>query len=122
MTDEKDACLEMRFDEFIMAFCAIAEHVHETEKRKGWLDKPRNNGETVALIHSEASEVLEALRHGNPPDSHIPKFSGAEAELADVIIRIMGWSYERGWNVAEAVKAKVAYNDGREKMHGGKLF
>lgn len=82
----------------------------------------RNEGEMLALIHSETSEVLEALRHGNPPDDKIPEFSGAEAELADICIRVMDMAASRGWRVGEAIVAKMAMNKGREYKHGGKKF
>jgi len=84
--------------------------------------KQKNNGEMIGLMHSELSEALEALRHGNPPDDKIPEFSGVEAELADVIIRIFDLASQRGWRVAEALVAKMEMNKGRSVKHGGKLF
>lgn len=107
---------------FEIVFNATADEVHKTAKEKGWWDSERNDGEMLCLIHSEISEALEALRAGNPADDKIPEFLGTEAELADVIIRIMDMAKARGWRVGEAVTAKMAMNKTRERMHGGKKF
>ena len=96
--------------------------IHELAVDKGWWTEPRNDGELIALIHSEASECLEALRHGNPPDDKLPEFSGAEVELADAVIRILDMAEARGWRVAEAIVAKHEFNRSREWKHGGKKF
>ena len=83
---------------------------------------PQNDGEKIALMHSELSECLEGLRHGNPPDDKCPEFSSAEVELADTIIRIFDLAERRGWNVADALFAKTLYNRSRPHKHGGKAF
>ena len=103
---------------FIDAWNTVAEDVHSTAQEKGWWDEARNDGEMIALMHSELSEALEFLRHGNPADDKIPAYSGAEAELADVVIRLMDMAQGRGWKVAEALVEKLAFNRTRERRHG----
>lgn len=107
---------------FVNVFNALANEVHSTAIDKGWWNEPRNDGEIIALMHSELSEALEALRHGNPPDDKIPEFTGVETELADVIIRIMDMVPARKWRIAEAIVAKMEYNKSRPVKHGGKKF
>ena len=107
---------------FAIEFDAIAKEVNKIAIEKGWWKDERNQGEMIALMHSELSEALEALRHGNQPDDKIPEFSGVEAELADVIIRIMDMAAGKGYRVGEAVVAKIAFNHTRPYKHGGKQF
>ena len=77
----------------------------------------------LALIHSEVSEALEALR-----DGHIKywimsgKPEGLEIELADTLIRILDLAEALGLDMGKAVAAKMAYNTERAYRHGGKAM
>jgi NTP pyrophosphatase (non-canonical NTP hydrolase) len=103
---------------FENAWDALAEIVFKNAVDKGFWDNGRNDGEAIALIHSELSEALEALRSNDAPDRHLPHFKGVEVELADAVIRIMDYSKGKGYRVGAAIMAKIEYNQTRERLHG----
>jgi NTP pyrophosphatase (non-canonical NTP hydrolase) len=105
-----------------LALPRAQQQVHEIAKSKGWWNNAPEDGTIIALMHSELSEALEALRRGNPESRKIPGFSHVEEELADVVIRIMDYSQAKGLNLGGAIMAKAQYNTGREHKHGGKEF
>lgn len=103
---------------FVVTFTQVQERAHKNAVSKGFWDVERNAGESIALIHSELSELLEGLRKGNPPSDKIPEFSQAEEEAADVVIRLFDLAGGSKWRLAEAIVAKMAYNVNRPYKHG----
>lgn len=89
------------------------------ENSKWWYDITtgdrlnRNKGELIALMHSELSEMLEAIRK-NLMDEKLPHRKGEEVELADLFIRAFDYAGAYGLDLDGAVAEKRAYNRTRQ--------
>jgi len=107
----------------------LAYHLKESDAARialehGWKikDTPEDKAVKLALMHSEISEALEAVRMGDPQSEKIPEFMLLEEELADVVLRIMNFGGQLGLRIPEAMIAKDEYNNNRPYKHGGKAF
>lgn len=110
--------------EFQRSFKEMSQRAYDLAAAKGFWDNQEADcklSEQVALLHSECSELLEAIRKDNPPDDKIKDFSSAEAELADLVIRVMNLAWAKGWDVGGAILAKHKYNVSRPFKHGKKF-
>jgi NTP pyrophosphatase (non-canonical NTP hydrolase) len=110
----------------------LAKAVHANAVTKGWWDSERNFGESLALIHSEVSEVLEDWRRHRPMneivwtkqfDASENKFirnkpDGIPIELADIIIRVLDLCAFYEIDIDAAIKEKMAFNEARSYRHG----
>ncbi len=69
--------------------------------------------EKIAMVHSELSEALEAMRK-DLMDDKIKNRKGAEVELADAVVRILDIAEFFDLDIASAMLEKMDYNDKRE--------
>ena len=106
----------------------MAKEIHRNAAEKGFWDYMYSNAEPVgdkfifygkqlAMIHSEVTETLEALRKSKGQDQVVE-------ELADIIIRVLDL-YEGLKHAGEVEDSlhdvllkKIAINTARPKMHG----
>lgn len=88
---------------------------HQIAKSKGWWITDRNDGELLALMHSEISEALEALRQSDDTKNNVTE------ELADCCIRIFDYCAARKLNLQEAIVQKMLKNMSRPWRHNKKF-
>ena len=105
-----------------MNFDEISIELHQTARSKGFYDRLdmtdfNSQAKQLAMIHSEVTEVLEALR----------KEKGEEAvveEIADILVRAFDF-YEALYranvvtsSLQQVFNEKVGINKERPRMHG----
>lgn len=99
---------------------ALAALLHETAREKGFWDGEYNNdklGNKLALVHSEVTEVLEAVRKGQGSEKIVE-------EIADIMIRVLDvYAAMRNeeavlHSLDEVLYKKMEKNKTRPPLHG----
>jgi NTP pyrophosphatase (non-canonical NTP hydrolase) len=99
---------------------ALAAILHETAIEKGFWNSPKNFdvfGNKLALVHSEVTEVLEAIRKNKGSEEIVE-------EMADVLIRTLDlYASMRNagfveHSLDECLFKKMEKNKDRPKLHG----
>jgi NTP pyrophosphatase (non-canonical NTP hydrolase) len=99
---------------------ALSAILHETAIEKGFWDGEYSHdkiGNKLALVHSEVTEVLEAIRKSKGSESIVE-------EMADVIIRLldvyaaMRNKEEVTHSLDEILENKINMNKDRPRLHG----
>lgn len=99
---------------------ALAAILHETAMEKGFWDGEYTHdkvGNKLALVHSEVTEVLEAIRKSHGSEKVVE-------EMADVIIRLldiyaaMRNEEEVLHSLDEILEKKMNINKERPRLHG----
>lgn len=112
-----------------MTLADLQKEAYAIHLSKGWGDVPRTIGEDIALLHSELSEALEEHRKGFKPDEiyhdpnhNVEKPEGIPIELADLVIRLVGFCEKHSIDLTKAIQIKMEYNKTRPYRHGGKVI
>lgn len=99
---------------------ALSALLHETAKEKGFWDGEYSHdkvGNKLALVHSEVTEVLEAIRKNHGSEKVVE-------EMADVIIRLLDvYAAMRNeeailHSLDEILEKKININKERPRLHG----
>lgn len=126
-------------------FNELAKSIHANNEIRGFWDggiEAKNIGEVIALIHSEASEALEADRKNHhaiksfnlinncnrietqnekqyfKQEFEVSVKNSFEDELADIIIRVLDVCGAMKIDIDWHIEQKLKYNSLREYKHG----
>lgn len=82
----------------------LRDAIYNHNVKAGWWDAPvREDGTTIALIHSELSEAWGGFKM-DIPDDHLPQYPNVVVELADAAIRIYDFFGHKKWDLEKAIE------------------
>jgi len=100
-----------------------AEEFHTTAKSKGFWDNYDDSPNEfictkLALIHSEVTEVLEAIRKSKGEEEIMSEFADIIIRTLDLYAGLNERSFEEERSLDFAVQEKAKKNNTRHKLHG----
>lgn len=108
---------EQEIDTIIAALDILKRKSYNVSKANGFWGGVRNKGEMIALMHSELSEMLEAVRKPGQC-AKILDITKEEEEAADLLIRLLDYCEGNGLRLAYALIEKHKFNITRPFKHG----
>lgn len=99
---------------------ALAAVLHETAIEKGFWDNPKNFdvlGNKLALIHSEVTEVLEAIRKNKGSKEVVEEISDILIRTLDLYAAMMNGGFI-SHSLDEVLFEKTEKNKSRQRLHG----
>lgn len=127
-SDPAHTAVTTQEEQWVTAIAEMAQFCYIQAGDLGFHDRGKRSVlELAMLVVTECAELAEWERHGRQASDHIPEFSGAEEEFADILIRVFDHALEPSLNIdptrlGQAVVAKLAYNRTRGYRHGGKTI
>lgn len=100
--------------------------LHDIAVKKGFWDNYSNSpnefiGMKLALIHSEVTEVLEAIRKDKTEEEIMDEFADILIRTLDLIAGMNDNYFMQEHSIQDALNKKTSINMNRPALHGNKF-
>jgi len=104
----------------------LSDSLHRTALEKGFWDNYSDSPNEfictkLALIHSEVTEVLEAIRKNKPEKEVMDEFADIIIRTLDLFAGMNSFWFEEKQSLQLALNNKRLKNSSRARLHGNKF-